>query len=77
MIADIRARARRVPFVPFAIRTTDGREYRVPTLDHLWFPPRTSRVMVADDDGVTCSLWALHISAVVDREQEPASKPGA
>jgi len=39
MIEDIRRRLGLTPFVPFSIRTADGHEYAVPTIDHVWLPP--------------------------------------
>lgn len=33
--------------------------------------------MVADDEGVTCSLWALHISAVVEADRNVAGRAAA
>ena len=65
VIADIRKHLETVPFVPFAIRVADGREYPVPTIDHVYLPPGGSRVVVADDDGITVALPALLISGLV------------
>jgi hypothetical protein len=70
MIADIRKHLEIVPFVPFAIRTADGREYRVPTIDHIYLPPGGSRVVVSDDSGITVALPSLLISGLV---QGPAA----
>ena len=66
MIADVRQRLEKVPFVPFVIRTSDGREYSVPTVDHAFITPRGNRVVVVADDGATNVLGPLHINAVVD-----------
>lgn len=66
MIPDIRKRVSAVPFVPFAIRTTDDREYPVPTIDHIYLPPGGGRVIVSDDDGVTVLLTGLHVSALIE-----------
>lgn len=77
MIGDIRKHLERVPFVPFSIRTADGREYPVPSVDHIWLPPKQARVFVADDEGLSAILPALLISGIVvptatarDREAE-------
>src|SRR5438067_1902182 len=39
VIADIRKHLELVPFTPFTVRTADGREYPVPTIDHVYLPP--------------------------------------
>ena len=52
--------------MPFSIRTSDGREYRVPSLDHIWVTPNGARVSVADDEGVTVLLGPLHISGIIE-----------
>jgi hypothetical protein len=67
MIGDVRERLEKVPFVPFVIRTSNGREYSVPTVDHAFITPRGNRVVVVADDGATNVLGPLHINAVVDR----------
>jgi hypothetical protein len=66
MIADIKKHLENVPFVPFAVRMTDGREYRVPTIDHIYFPPPGGRVVISDDEGSIIALPALHISGLVE-----------
>ena len=66
MIGDIKKHLENVPFVPFAVRMTDGREYRVPTIDHIYFPPTGGRVVIADDDGYIIALPTLHISGLVE-----------
>ena len=73
MVADIRKHIEAVPFVPFAIRVADGREYPVPTIDHVYLPPGGSRVIVADDEGITVVLPALLISGLV--HWPPTGKP--
>jgi hypothetical protein len=65
MIADIRKHLEIVPFVPFAIRMANGREYRVPTIDHVYLPPRGRLVVVSDDDGITVAIPSLLISGLV------------
>jgi hypothetical protein len=65
MIADIRKHLDRTPFIPFTIRTADGREYPVPSVDHIWLPPQQARVFVADDEGLSAILPGLLISGIV------------
>jgi hypothetical protein len=67
MIADVRERLLAAPFMPFLIRTSDGREYSVPTADHAFITPRGNRVIVVADDGATAVLGPLHINSVVDQ----------
>ena len=67
MIDEIRKRLQRVPFVPFSVRTSDGLEYSVPTVDHAFITPRGNRVVVIDHEGTTAVLGPLHINSVVER----------
>ena len=67
MIDEIRRRVERVPFVPFSVRTSDGHEYSVPTVDHVFITPRGNRVIVVTDDGSSALLGALHINSLVDQ----------
>ena len=67
MIVDVRERLERVPFVPFLIRTSDGHEYSVPTVDHAFITPRGNRVIVVADNGATAVLGPLHINSVIDQ----------
>jgi hypothetical protein len=67
MIVDVRERLDRVPFVPFLIRTSDGHEYSVPTVDHAFITPRGNRVIVVADNGATAVLGTLHINSVIDQ----------
>jgi len=67
MIADVRERLEKVPFVPFVIRTSDGHEYAVPTMDHAFITPRGNRVVVVADNGATNVLGPLHINSIVDQ----------
>jgi hypothetical protein len=66
MIADVRERLEQVPFVPFVIRTSDGHEYSVPTVDHATISPRSNRVVVFTGEGATASLGQIHINRVID-----------
>ncbi len=67
MIADVRERLLVAPFVPFVIRTSDGREYSVPTADHAFITPRGNRVVVVADNGATNVLGPLHVNSIVDQ----------
>ena len=65
MVDEIRQQLDRTPFVPFAIRTSDGHEYAVPTHDHVHVSPRGTRIIVIDDADVVSVLPILYISGVV------------
>lgn len=77
MIGDIERHLEMKPFVPFNIRMADGREYAVPTQDHIWFPPRSGRVAVADDGGYVAWLPALLISGLRINPVEHGESPTA
>jgi hypothetical protein len=66
MIADVRSRLERIPFVPFVIRTSDGHQYSVPTVDHAKISPRGHRVVVFTDEDATAILAPLHINSIID-----------
>lgn len=68
MIADVRRRLDRVPFVPFVIRTSDGHEYSVPTVDHAKISPSGHRVVVFTDEDATAVLGPLHINRIIDQQ---------
>ncbi|MFN2507226.1 MAG: hypothetical protein ABR589_00450 [Chthoniobacterales bacterium] len=70
MVADILHLLEARPFVPFAIVTSSGQRYRVPTTDHIGFNPKRTRVIVYFDDDGHVPISPLHITAV---EVEPAS----
>ena len=63
----MRKQLARVPFVPFSVRTSDGREYSVPKVDHAYITPRGNRVIVTDDKGTVAILGPLHINSVIQQ----------
>jgi hypothetical protein len=67
MIADVRERLERVPFVPFTIRTSDGHEYSVPTVDHAYVTPRGNRVVVVADNAAVAVLGPIHINGLIEQ----------
>jgi len=67
VIDEIRKQLARVPFVPFSVRTSDGREYSVPTVDYAYITPRGNRVIVTDDKGTVAILGPLHINSVIEQ----------
>lgn len=64
MVEDIRKQIVRVPFSPFAIRMSDGQEYAVPTVDHIYITPRGFSVVVADHSGSVVLLPVPHMSGL-------------
>lgn len=66
MIADVRERLDKIPFQPFAIRSSDGREYPVLTRDHADISPRGNRIVVFLDEGPAITLGPLHVNRIVD-----------
>jgi len=68
MIADVRRRLERAPFVPFIIRKSDRHEYAVPTVDNAKISPRAHRVVVFTDDDATAILGPLRINSIVDSQ---------
>jgi hypothetical protein len=66
MIADVRDRLERAPFVPFVVRTSDGHDYSVPTVDHAFIAPKGNRVIVFADNGAVAVLGPIHISGIID-----------
>jgi len=65
VIPRIRGLLHAAPFEPFAIRTSDGREYAIPTADHAAVHPKAARVFVFFDNGSTVEIAGLHLAAVV------------
>ena len=65
MIPRIRELLHSTPFVPFTVRTSDGREYLIPTADHAAVNPKGSRVIVFTDNDSQIDLAGLHVAAVL------------
>ncbi len=69
MIGDVRQRLDKVPFEPFAIRSSDGREYPVSTRGHAHISPRGDRIVVFLDEGPAITLGPVHVNSIVDLRQ--------
>ena len=65
MIADVRDRLERAPFIPFLIRTSDGHEYPVPSREHAHISPR---VVIFLDEGPAVPVGPIHINSIVDQQ---------
>jgi len=76
MIGDIRRHLEVTPFVPFSVRTADGREYAIPTVDHIYLPPAGGRVVISDDEGIVVVLPGLMISGLVHASGSQGGKNG-
>jgi len=76
MTGDIRKHLEIAPFVPCAVRTADGREYAVPTIDHIYLPPSGGRVVISDDEGIVVVLPGLMISGLVPGANSHEGKDG-
>jgi hypothetical protein len=68
MIPRIKELLHAAPFRPFMIRTSDGREYSIPTADHAAVPPNTTRVVIFLDNGGQVDLAGLYVAAVARSE---------
>ena len=75
MVGDIRKHLEISPFIPFRVRTADGREYPVPTLDHIYLPPGGGRVVISDDAGIVVVLPALLLSGLLYAEDAVQPTP--
>ena len=69
-LEDIRRRVQN-GFRPFVIRTSDGREFRVPHKEFIFLTKRS--VIVADDEGFVDILDPLHISSMHEAGPLPQS----
>jgi hypothetical protein len=67
MIPRIRELLHSTPFVPLTIRTSDGREYTVPTPDHAAVHPKGSYFFVFGDDESSARITLLHVAAIVEQ----------
>ena len=61
-----------VPFVPFTIEMSSGRQIPVPSSDHIYVGPKGSLLVVTDDKGLYDLLPILHITAL--RSTEAAAR---
>jgi hypothetical protein len=66
MIPRIRELLHATPFLPFSIRTSDGREYVIPTRDHAAVHPKGGYFFVFGDDESTTRIAALHVASLVE-----------
>jgi hypothetical protein len=64
MTDEVRRLMNAEPFVPFFVRISDGKQYRVKHPDYVAISPKGGRVSLYDDEETTTTLSALHIVGV-------------
>jgi hypothetical protein len=64
MTAEVRKLIHAEPFVPFLIKTSDGKQYRVKHPDYVAISPKGGRIVVFADEEASTTLSALHMVAV-------------
>jgi hypothetical protein len=70
MVAGVRRYLEAGPFQPFAIVTSSGHRYEIPSADHAGMSPEGNRIVIWFDDGGSVTLSAMHITAI---EKSPSS----
>jgi hypothetical protein len=69
MIPRIKKLLHGTPFSPFTVRTSDGREYSVPTPDHAAVNPKGTYVVLFSDKETHANVAELHVVAVVEAKR--------
>ena len=64
MTDEVRKLLHTVPFQPFLVKTSDGKQYRVKHPDYVAISPKGGRVTLYTDEETSTTLSALHIVAV-------------
>ena len=64
MTDEVRRLLHAEPFVPFVIRTSDGKQYRVKHPDYVAISPKGGRITVYADEETSTTVSALHMVAV-------------
>jgi hypothetical protein len=64
MLKEIFALLKKRPFEPFAVLTSDGHEYTVPTPNHASMNPAKTRLIIWTDADEVFHLSAVHIAEV-------------
>ncbi len=64
MTDEVRKLLHAVPFQPFLVKTSDGKQYRVKHPDFVAISPKGGRLTLFDDEETTTTVSALHIVAV-------------
>jgi len=72
MIQQVRECRYARPFVPFKIRTVEGKEFFITDLAHVGTPPGGKRVGVFDEDDTFITLTESKISSVEKMDSPPS-----
>ena len=64
MTDEVRRLMHAEPFVPFVVKTSDGKQYRVKHPDYVAISPKGGRITVYADEETSTMISALHIVAV-------------
>ena len=64
MTDEVRRLMHAEPFVPFFIKTSDGKQYGVKHPDYVAISPKGGRITVYADEETSTMLRALHMVAV-------------
>lgn len=62
------------PFVPFMVKTSDGKQYRVKHPDYVAISPKGGRITVYAEEETGTMLSALHIVAVEPQRSRTRSR---
>ena len=74
MTNEVRTLMNAEPFVPFVIRTSDGRQYRVKHPDYVAISPKGGRITVYANEETGTMLSALHVVAVEEMPTRSRSR---
>ncbi len=74
MIGEVRNLIHANPFIPFIVKTSDGKQYRVKHPDYVAISPKGGRITVYADEETSTTLSALHIVAVEPQIKKTSSK---
>ena len=75
MIGDIRVLLEMIPFEPFSVVTSEGKEYFVATSDHADISPTGNRFIIWFDDESSVTIAGLHITSIVKNPSPAESNP--
>lgn len=74
MTDEVRKLVHAIPFVPFIVKTSDGKQYRIKHPDYVAISPKGGRITVYADEETSTTLSALHIVAVEPHVRRAVSK---
>lgn len=64
MTDEVRRLMHAEPFLPFMVKTSDGKQYRVKHPDYVAISPKGGRITLYADEETSTTVSALHIVAV-------------